>query len=166
MTIELTQHLVPLLCVLVYRALWHLEPEVVQNALFSPSLDYRLQDPVRHKRHRYPFGEVFANDFEHFIGLSDCLARQYVPLLGANLRMLCQVMPEVIAPCGSSLFDNLVIAAAIDFVIVKRDPVKGFQKPAVLTAELVGKGPRLQGVLVAVAAYLDVLIPAGEWKVG
>ena len=104
---------------LVHRALWHLEPEVVENALLNPRFDNRLQDLVRHKRHRYPFGKVFANDVEHLIGFLYCLARQYVPLLGANLGMLFQVIPEVIASCGSSLFDNLVIATAIDFVIVK-----------------------------------------------
>ena len=58
--------------------------------------------------------------------------------------MLFQVMPEVIASCGSSLFDNLVIATAIDFVILKGDAIQGFQKPAVLAAELVCKRSGLQ----------------------
>ena len=80
--------------------------------------------------------------------------------------MLFQVMPKVIASCGSSLFDNLVITTAIDLVIIKGDPVQRFQKPAVFTTELVCKRPGPQGILVATTAYLDVPIPAGKRKVG
>ena len=50
-----------------------------------------------------------------------------------------QVMPEVIASGGSPLFDNLVIATAIDFVMIKGDAIQGFQEPTVLAAELVCK---------------------------
>ena len=57
--------------------------------------------------------------------------------------MLFQVMPEVIAPGGSSLFDNLVIATLIDFVIIKGDAIQGFEEPTVLAAELVCSQHRL-----------------------
>ena len=57
--------------------------------------------------------------------------------------MLFQVTPEVVAS-GRSLFDNLVIATPIDFVVIKGDAIQGFKEPTVLTAELVCKRPGLQ----------------------
>ena len=80
--------------------------------------------------------------------------------------MLFQVMPEVVASGGSSLFDNLVIATLIDFVIIKGNAIQEFKEPTVLAAELVCSQHRLQAILATVAAYLDVLIPIGERKVG
>ena len=80
--------------------------------------------------------------------------------------MLFQVIPEVVAPVGASLFDNPVIATLIDFVIIKRDAIEGFQEPAVLAAELVCSQHRLQSILATMAAYLDIPIPIGERKVG
>ena len=53
--------------------------------------------------------------------------------------MLFQVLPEVVASGGLSLFDNLVIATAINFVIIKGDAIQGFKEPTVLAAELVCK---------------------------
>ena len=53
------------------------------------------------------------------------------------LLMHLMVMPEVVASGGSSLFDNLVIATLIDFVIIKGDAIQGFEEPTVLAAELV-----------------------------
>ena len=51
--------------------------------------------------------------------------------------MLFQVLPEVIASGGSSLFGNLVITIFIDFVVIKGDAIQGFKEPTVLAAELV-----------------------------
>ena len=76
--------------------------------------------------------------------------------------MLFQVIPEVVASGGSSLFGNLVIATLIDFVVIKGDAIKGFKEPTVLAAELVCSQHRLQAILATMAAYLDVPIPIGE----
>ena len=64
------------------------------------------------------------------------------------------------------MFDNLVISTPIDFVVIKGDAIQGFKEPTVLAAELVCKRSGFQRSPVAMAAYLDVPIPAGERKVG
>ena len=66
--------------------------------------------------------------------------------------MLFQVVPEVVAPGGAFLFDNLVIATPIDFVIIKGDAIQGFGEPTVLAAELVCSQHRLQAILATMAA--------------
>ena len=80
--------------------------------------------------------------------------------------MLFQVISEAVASGGSSLFDNLVIVALIEFVIIKGDAIQGFKEPTVFTAELVCSQHRLQAIFTTIAAYLDVPIPVGERKVG
>ena len=80
--------------------------------------------------------------------------------------MLVQVLPEVVPSGGASLFDNLVIASPIDFVVIKGDAIQGFKEPTVLAAELVCKQPEFQGILATMAAYFEVPIPIGARKVG
>ena len=142
-----------------------MQPKVVPNELLFPRRDL-LKDLVRHKRHRDPFGKMFFHAREELVGPLYCLPRQDVALILANLGMLIKVTPEVVPPGASSSLDNLVVARAVEFVIIKGDGIQGFDEPAVLAVELVCRWPGPQATLLALAAYQDVPIPTGERKVG
>ena len=136
LSIKLPKHALPLLVVLLHRAFWHLQPEVVQKeTLFL--LHEMLQDLESHERHRDSLGHRVFHDFEGFLGVLHCRVRHGVPLACAYFQMLVKVLFEVVAPVGPSLFDKLVIAVLIEFVVVKGDAIQGFQEPAELAAELI-----------------------------
>ena len=79
-SIELSKHVLPLRCVYRHRALWNLQPEVVQNVMLFPRLHDLLQDLESHIRHRDSLGQLFFNDLEELIGLYCCLRRQGVSI--------------------------------------------------------------------------------------
>ena len=83
-----------------------------------------------------------------------------------DLLLIFQVITKGVPPVGASLFNDLVITALIEFVIIKVGPIQGFQDPTVLAEKLMCSRYRLQANLAAIAAYLVVPIPVGERKVG
>ena len=80
LSIELSKHVLPLLYVFRHRALWNLQPEVVQNVLLFFRLHDLPQDLVSHKRHRDSLGQLFFNGLEELIGFCYCLTGQGVPV--------------------------------------------------------------------------------------
>ena len=83
-----------------------------------------------------------------------------------DLPLIFHVIPEAVFPSGVSLFNDLVIAALIEFFIIKVGAIQGFQDSASFAAKLVCSRHRLQAHLAALAAYNVVPIPVGGRKVG
>ena len=75
-------------------------------------------------------------------------------------------MLEAVFPFCVPLFNDLVIAALIEFFIIKVGAIQGFQDSASFAAKLICSRHRLQAHLAALAAYDVVPIPVGGRKVG
>ena len=89
-----------------------------------------------------------------------------MPFFCEDLPLIFQVITKGVPPVGASLFNDLVIAALIEFIIIKLGAIQGFQDPTVLAAKLVCSRHRLQAHFATMAAYLVFPIPVGERKVG
>ena len=89
-----------------------------------------------------------------------------MPVCCENLPLIFHVNPETVFPSGFPLFNDLVIAALIEFFIIKVGAIQGFQDSASFAAKLVCSQHRLQAHLAALVAYNVVPIPVGGRKVG
>ena len=76
------------------------------------------------------------------------------------------VTHEAIFSPGASLFNDLEIAALMEFFIIKVGAIQCFQYAAYFTAKLICSWHRLQARFVALFANDVVPIPVGVWKVG
>ena len=83
-----------------------------------------------------------------------------------DFSVFFHVTHEVVFPTGASLFDDLEIAALMEFFIIKVGAIQCFQDAAYFTAKLICIWHRLQACFVALFAYDVVPIPIGVWKVG
>ena len=75
-------------------------------------------------------------------------------------------MLEVVFPTGASLFNDLVIAALIEFFIIKVGAIQCFHDSASFATKLICSRHRLQAPLAALFAHHVVPIPVGGRKVG
>ena len=83
------------------------------------------------------------------------------------LPVLFQEVPETVFPIGASWFNDLVIIAALmEFFIIKVGPIQCFQDAASWAEELICARHRPQPHLAALFANDAVPIPVGGWKVG
>ena len=84
-----------------------------------------------------------------------------------DLPLTFNVTPEVVFPIGASWFNDLVIIAALmEFFIIKVGAIQCFQDSASFAAKLICSRHRLQARLAALFAYDVVPIPVGGRKVG
>ena len=89
------------------------------------------------------------------------------------MSLCCDVLPvifyvssEVVFSTGASLFNDLVIAAFIEFFIIKVGAIQCFQDSASFAAKLICSRYRFQTHLATLFAYDVVPIPVGSRKVG
>ena len=84
-----------------------------------------------------------------------------------DLSLTFNVTPKVVFPIGASWFNDLVIIAALmEFFIIKVGAIQCFQDSASFAAKLICSQHRLQARLAALFAYDVVPIPVGSRKVG
>ena len=78
-----------------------------------------------------------------------------------DFSVFFHVTHEVVFPPGASLFNDLEIAALMEFFIIKVGAIQCFQDAAYFTAKLICSWHRLQACFVALFAYDVVPIPVG-----
>ena len=84
-----------------------------------------------------------------------------------DLPVLFQEVPETVFQIGASWFNDLVIIAALmEFFIIKVGPIQCFQDAASTAEELICARHRPQPHLAALFANDAVPIPVGGRKVG
>ena len=125
-----------------------------------------VQDLVSHKRHRDSLGQMFFNPFEDLIGVPNGFKGQDMTVCCDDLPVIFQEVPEAVFPPGASLFNDLEIAALMNFFIIKVDPIQCFQNAASCAEKLICTRHRPQTHLAALFANDAVPIPIGGRKVG
>ena len=83
-----------------------------------------------------------------------------------DFSVFFHVTHEVVFPTGASLFNDLEIAALMEFFIIKVGPIQCFQDAAYFTAKLICTWHRFQACFVALFTYDVIPIPVGGRKVG
>ena len=83
-----------------------------------------------------------------------------------DFSVFFHVTHEAVFPPGASLFNDLEIAALMEFFILKVGAIQCFQDAAYFTAKLICSWYRFQACFVTLFAYDVVPIPVGVWKVG
>ena len=83
-----------------------------------------------------------------------------------DFSVFFHVTHEVVFPTGASLFNDLEIAALMEFFIIKVGAIQCLQDSTYFTAKFICSRHRLQARLAALFSYYVVPIPVGVWKVG
>ena len=83
-----------------------------------------------------------------------------------DFSVFFHIKPEAVFSSGTSLFNDLEIAALMKFFILKVGAIQCFQDAAYFAAKLICTWHRYQACFVALFAYDVVPIPVGVWKVG
>ena len=109
---------------------------------------------------------MFFNPFEDLIGVPNGFKGQDMTVCCDDLPVLFQEVPETVFSPGASLFNDLEIAALMNFFIIKVGPIQCFQDAAPWAEELICARHRPQAHLAALFANDAVPIPVGGRKVG
>ena len=89
-----------------------------------------------------------------------------MPVCCDDFSMFFQEVLETVFPPGATLFNDFeIIAALMEFFIIKVGPIQCFQDSAYFAAKFICSWHRLQARLAALFAYDVVPIPVGGRKV-
>ena len=90
-----------------------------------------------------------------------------MPVCCDDFSMFFQEVLETVFPPGATLFNDFeIIAALMEFFIIKVGPIQCFQDSAYFAAKFICSWHRFQARLAAFFASDAVPIPVGVWKVG